>query len=60
MICKLKKPIYRLEQSFRAWFEKFSIIISGNGSHRCHYDHSAFVLHMISKIALLAYYMDDI
>jgi len=30
-ICRLKKAIYRLKQTPRAWFEKFSLAISSIG-----------------------------
>ena len=42
-VCRLKKAIYGLKQSRRAWFEKFSLTISGFGFRRCHSDHSVFV-----------------
>ena len=42
-VCRLKKVIYELKQSLRAWFEKFSFTISGIDFHRCHSDHTVFV-----------------
>ena len=49
-ICHLKKAIYKLKQSPRAWFEKFSLTISGIGFRRCHSDHSVFVRRTRSAI----------
>ena len=59
-VCRLKKAIYGLKQSLRAWFEKFSITISGIGFHRCHSDHSVFVRRTKSGIVVLTVYVDDI
>jgi len=59
-VCRLKKAIYGLKQSTRAWFEKFSITISGIGFHRCHSDHFVFVQHTKSGTIVLAVYVDDI
>ena len=42
-ICRLKKAIYDLKQSPKAWFEKFNITISGISFHRCHSDHFVLV-----------------
>jgi len=41
-VCHLKKVIYGLKHSPRAWFKKFSIVISGIVFHLCHSDHSVF------------------
>ena len=37
-VCRLKKAIYGLKQSPRAWFEKFNITISDIGFHQCQSD----------------------
>ena len=52
--------IYGLKQSPRAWFEKFSLTISGIGFRRCHSYHFVFVLHTRSGIVVLVVYVDDI
>ena len=59
-VCHLRKALYGLKQSPRAWFEKFSITISGNGLHHCHSDHSAFVRRRKSGLVILTVYVDDI
>ena len=56
----LKKTIYGLKQSPRAWFEKFNITISGIGFHRCHSDHYVFVRCTKFGIIVLVVYVDDI
>ncbi|KAK4380940.1 Retrovirus-related Pol polyprotein from transposon RE2 [Sesamum angolense] len=60
MVCKLKKAIYGLEQSPRAWFDKFSRIIGEFGFSRCQADHSVFVQTTTSGMVVLAVYVDDI
>ena len=55
-----QKAIYGLKQSPRAWFEKFSITISGIDFQRCHSDHSVFIRRTKSGIVVLAVYVDDI
>jgi len=54
----LKKAIYRLKQSSRAWFEKFSLTISVIGFHRCHSDHSDFIRRTKSGIVVLIVYVN--
>ncbi|KAK4406722.1 Retrovirus-related Pol polyprotein from transposon RE2 [Sesamum angolense] len=60
MVCKLKKAIYGLKQSPRAWFDKFSRIIGEFGFSRCQADHSVFVQTTTSGMVVLAVYVDDI
>jgi len=57
-VCYLKKAIYGLKQSPRAWFEKFSLTISVIGFHRCHSDHSVFVRRTKYDIVVLVVYVD--
>jgi len=59
-VCRLNKAIYELNQIPRAWFEKFSLIISSIGFRWCHSDHSVFVRRTRSGIVVLAVYVDDI
>jgi len=59
-VCRLKKVIYGLKQSPRAWFEKFSMVISGIKFARCHSDHSVFVRRTKFGSIILTVYVDDI
>jgi len=59
-VCRLKKAIYGLKQSPRAWFEKVNIIISVIDFYRCHSDHSVFIWLTKSDIVILTIYVDDI
>jgi len=60
MVCKLKKAIYDLKQSLRAWFDKFNYIISELGFQKCYYDHSVFIRRTYSAIVILDVYVDGI
>jgi len=59
-VWRLRKVIYGLKQSPRAWFEKFSIVISDIEFSRCHSDHSVFVHHAKIGSVILTVYVDDI
>ena len=60
LVCKLKKSLYGLKQSPRAWFGRFSLVVTEFGLHRCGVDHSVFYkLAKHGKIWLLVY-VDDI
>ena len=41
-VCKLKKTIYRLKQSSRAWFGKFTNVMKSFNYNQCNQDHTLF------------------
>jgi len=57
-VCRLRKAIYGLKQSPRAWFEKFSMVISSIEFARCHSDCSVFVRRTKSDSVILALCVD--
>lgn len=59
-MCKLKKSLYGLKQSPRAWFDRFRCSICGMGYRQCNGDHTVFYQHSGCKITVLAMYVDDI
>ena len=60
-MCKLKKSLYGLKQSPRAWFGRFTKAIIQNGYTQCQVDHTLFVRFSSDKrIAILIVYVDDI
>jgi len=60
-VCKLKKSLYGLKQSPRAWFDKFTKAVKKFGYDQCQTDHTMFVKHSSTgKKAILIVYVDDI
>ena len=58
--CKLKKAIYGLKQSPRAWYAKLSSVLLLNGLKRSAADSSLFVKRGISGTTIVLVYVDDI
>lgn len=56
----LKKSIYGLKQSPRAWFERFTRAVKQHGYNQAHSDHTMFYKHNNGKIAILIVCVDDI
>ncbi|KAE8673438.1 Detected protein of unknown function [Hibiscus syriacus] len=59
-VCKLKKSIYGLKQSPRAWFKRFTSAVKQHGYTQAQSDHTMFYKHNNGKIAILIVYVDDI
>ena len=60
-VCKLKKSLYGLRQSPRAWFDRFSTVIKNLGYFQSQADNTLFVKHSEDKkITILIVYVDDI
>ena len=59
-VCKLKKSLYGLKQSPRAWFDRFRRAVCDMGYFQCNGDHTVFYRHQSSRITILAVYIDDI
>jgi hypothetical protein len=59
-VCRLKKSLYGLKQSPRAWFDRFGRVVCDMGNHQCNGDHTVFYKHQGSCITILAVYVDDI
>ena len=61
LACKLRRSLYDLKQSPRAWFRKFSNIVQNFGLKRSEADHSIFYcLTSPGKCVYLIVYVDDI
>ena len=59
-VCKLKKSLYGLKQSPRAWFDRFRQAMCNMGYKQCNGDHTVFYRHSDIHITILAVYVDDI
>jgi hypothetical protein len=60
-VCRLKKSLYGLKQSPRAWFERFGSVVKRHGFTQSQADHTMFFKHSREgKIAILIVYVDDI
>ena len=51
-VCKLRKSLYGLKQSPKAWFNRFSTFIKSQGYNQGHFDHTLFT--KVSKIGKIA------
>ena len=59
-VCHLRKSLYGLKQSPRAWFGKFSEMIEKFGLQKSKSDYSVFYKNSQASIILLVVYVDDI
>ena len=60
-VCKLKKIIYELKQSPRAWFGKFTNVMKSFNYNQCNQDHTLFYKpNSDNKIVLVLVNVDDI
>ena len=57
--CHLRRALYGLKQVPRAWFAKFSSIISRLGYMASHYDSALFLCRTDKGTILLLLYVDD-
>ncbi|KAK0585152.1 hypothetical protein LWI29_024002 [Acer saccharum] len=58
-VCKLKRALYGLKQSPRAWFGRFSTSMRRFGYHQSNSDHTLFFKRKGDKITILIVYVDD-
>ncbi|RVW43683.1 Retrovirus-related Pol polyprotein from transposon RE2 [Vitis vinifera] len=61
LVCRLRRSLYGLKQSPRAWFDRFSFVVQEFGMFRCTADHSVFYHHnSLGQCIYLVVYVDDI
>nr|AFP55546.1 gag-pol polyprotein [Rosa rugosa] len=59
VVCKLKKSLYGLKQSPRAWFGRFTKFMKKIGYRQSNSDHTLFLKHRCGKVTALIIYVDD-
>ena len=63
-VCKLKKSLYGLKQSPRAWFDRFRRAVCNQGYKQCNTDHTVLYKHAVKNSktvgTILTVYVDDI
>jgi hypothetical protein len=59
-VCRLRRSIYGLKQSPRAWFGRFSEVVQKFGMQKSKCDHSVFYRNSNTGLILLVVYVDDI
>jgi len=59
-VLRLRKSLYGLKQSPRAWFDRFKCAMLAMGYKQCNGDHTLFYLCSKNRITILAVYVDDI
>lgn len=61
MVCRLRKFLYGLKQSPRAWFEKLTLVVKRYGFIQGQTDHTMFTKHSRDgRVAIMIVYVDDI
>ena len=58
-VCRLKKSLYGLKQSPRAWFGRFTSFMRSIGYKQSNSDHTLFLKHNGERITALIVYVDD-
>ncbi|RVW95281.1 Retrovirus-related Pol polyprotein from transposon RE1 [Vitis vinifera] len=60
-VCKLRKSLYYLKQSPRAWFDRLTRVVKKHGFIQCQADHTLFMKHSKEgEMTLFIVYVDDI
>jgi hypothetical protein len=58
-VCRLRKSLYGLKQSPRAWFGRFASFMKSIGYKQSNSDHTLFLKHNEEQITALIVYVDD-
>ena len=58
-VCRLKKSLYGLKQSPRAWFGRFTLAMKKYGFKQSNSDHTLFLKRKGNFVTCLIIYVDD-
>ncbi|KAJ0589411.1 putative RNA-directed DNA polymerase [Helianthus annuus] len=58
-VCRLKRTLYGLKQSPRAWFGRFTLAMKGYGFQQSNSDHTLFLKRKGKLVTCLIIYVDD-
>ncbi|KAJ0598803.1 putative RNA-directed DNA polymerase [Helianthus annuus] len=58
-VCRLKRTLYGLKQSPRAWFGRFTLTMKGYGFQQSNSDHTLFLKRRGKLVTCLIIYVDD-
>ena len=60
LVCKLKKSLYGLKQSPRAWYQRIDLFFTQERFSRSHADHSLYVKQSKEFLLIVIIYVDDL
>ncbi len=60
LMCKLKKTLYRLKQSPRAWYQRIDMFFTHKGFSRSQADHLLYVKQTGEYLLIVIIYVDDL
>ena len=60
LVCKLKKSLYGLKQSPRAWYQRIDTFFVNEGFQRSEADHSMYVIQSKEFLMIVILYVDDL
>src|SRR5579875_989961 len=60
LVCKLKKSLYGLKQSPRAWYQRIDLFFNQEGFSRGHADHTLYVKQTSEFLMIVIIYVDDL
>lgn len=58
-VCKLKRAIYGLKQSSRAWYMRVDEVLTGLGYKKSSYEHCLYTFQVNGLLTIVALYVDD-
>ncbi|KAH9302025.1 hypothetical protein KI387_013608, partial [Taxus chinensis] len=58
-VCQLRRSLYGLKQSPRAWYEKMDSFLLSTSFFHFHSDHTVYLQHIGEDIMILVLYVDD-